>query len=122
MSYKNNIDMQKEVLERNIQRLNELLSDKLGYKVHLQLEVKNDRALRTCYKLYDNTNIRDLCGAIKYAFKEVTIGSWGIYWDDDYVVINFHYFYTHPQGGSNGAELCSVLIELIEEDKITIIK
>lgn len=119
MNYKNDVVAQREFLEKHIVGLNELLSKKLGIKVHLQLEEKKDYAKRTYYKLYDDTNLRDLCGVVKYAFKEITIGTWGIYWHDDYVVIDFHYFYTHPRGGSNGVELCDVLIK---GDEITIIK
>ena len=119
MSYKNDIVAQKEVLERNLVALNGLLSQKLKHKVYLKLEEKQDWTKKTIYKLNDNENIRDLCGVIKYAFKEVIIGSWGIYWGDDDVVIDFHYFYTHPSGGRNGAELCSVWIK---DDVITIIE
>jgi len=119
MSYKNDIVAQREVLERNLIALNGLLSQKLKHKVHLKLEEKQDWTKRISYELHDNENIRDLCGVIKYAFKEVTIGSWGIYWHDDYVVINFHYFYIHSDGGSNAAELCSVLIK---DDEITFIR
>ena len=119
MSYKNDIVAQRECLEKNIKKLNELLSLKLGIKVHLQLEEKEEWHGRIYYKLHDDTNLRDLCGVAKYAFETITIGSWGIYWHDDYVVINFHYFYTHPSGGSNGTELFSVLIK---DDEITIIR
>ena len=119
MNYKNDIVAQKEFLNKNIKGLNEILSLKLGIKVHLQLEEKKDWRGCVYYKLHDYTNLRDLCGVAKYAFKEITIGSWGIYWHDDYVTIDFHYYYTHPRGGSNGVELCDVLIE---GDEITIIR
>lgn len=116
---KNDIVAQREFLEKNIKRLNEVLSMKLGIKVHLQLEEKKDWCGRVYYNLYDHTNLRELCGVAKFAFKEITIGTWGIYWNDGYVVLSFNYFYTHPMGGRNAAELCSVLIE---NDEITIIK
>ena len=119
MNYKNDVVAQKEFFNKNIKELNEMLSLKLGIKVHLQLEEKKDWRGSVYYILHDYTNLRDLCGVAKFAFEEITIGSWGIYWQEDYVVINFHYYYTHPSGGSNGTELCIVSIS---DDKITIIK
>lgn len=119
MNYKNDIVAQREFLEKHKSDLNVLLTKKLGVKVHLQLEEKKDWRGSVYYKLHDYTNLRDLCGVAKHAFKEITIGSWGIYWHDDYVVIDFHYYYTHPRGGSNGVELCDVLIK---DGEITIIK
>ena len=119
MNYKNDVVAQKEFLEKNKKGLNEILSLKLGIKVHLQLEEKTEWNGKIYYKLHDYTNLRDLCGVAKYAFEEITIGTWGIYWHDDYVVTHFNYFYTHPDGGSNGTDLCSVLIK---DDEITIIK
>ena len=119
MSYKNDVIAQREFLERNLEGLDELLSQKLGIQVHLQLQEKTSWNGKISYKLYDDTNLRDLCGVVKYAFEEITIGTWGIYWNDDDVIINFYYFYTHPGGGSNGTDLCHVLIK---DDTITIIK
>ena len=110
---------QREFLEKNIKGLNEVLSLKLGIKVHLQLEEKKDWCGRIYYNLHDYTNLRDLCGVVKFAFDEITIGTWGIYWNDDYVVLSFNYFYHHPRGGSNSTELCYVLIE---NDEVTIMK
>lgn len=119
MSYINDIAAQRELLEKSLVKINGLLSQKLGIKVHFKLEEKKDWCDRIYYKLHDDTNIRELCGVAKYAFEEITIGTWGIYWSDDYVTLSFYYFYTHPRGGSNATELCSVLIE---NDEVTIIK
>ena len=119
MNYKNDAVMQKDFLERNLDGLNDLLSQKLGIQVKLNLEEKKDCRGRIYYNLHDYTNIRDLCGVAKFAFKEIIIGTWGIYWNEDYVVLNFHYFYTHPSGGSNGCELCSVVIR---DEEMSIIR
>ena len=119
MSYKNDFVAQKELLEKNIKGLNEVLSLKLCIKVHLKLEEKKDGYGRVYYDLHDYANLRDLCGVAKFAFETITIGSWGIYWEDDDVVIKFNYYYTHPGGGSNATELCYVRIK---DDDITIIR
>lgn len=111
MNYQNDVVAQKGFLERNLFRLNELLSQKLGIKVHFKLEEKKDWCGRIYYNLHDYTNLRELCGVAKFAFDEITIGTWGIYWSDDYVTLSFNYFYHHPRGGNNSTELCSVLIK-----------
>lgn len=119
MSYKNDVVAQKEVLEKNLVGLNNLLSQKLGIKVHLYIKERKMWTGEIYYELLDDTNLRDLCGVAKYAFEKITIGSWGVYWGDDDVVIKFNYYYTHPGGGSNGTELCTVIIK---DDEITFIK
>ena len=107
MDYK----QQREFLEKNIKGLNEVLSLKLGIKVHLKIEERKGWTGEIHYSLSDDTNLRDLCGVAKYAFETITIGSWGIYWGDDIVTISIYYYYTHPQGGSNATELCVVGIK-----------
>ena len=68
MNYKNDIAAQKEFLDKNLIGLNNLLSLKLGVKVHLKLEEKKDWCGRIYYELHDYTNLRDLCGVAKFAF------------------------------------------------------
>lgn len=111
MNYVNNVGAQRKCLEDNLNDINDLLSQKLGVRVSLRIIERKGFAGEIFYELQDDTNLRELCGVAKYAFETITIGSWGIYWNDDDVVISFNYYYTHPSGGSNGTRLCAIRIK-----------
>ncbi len=108
MSLKYNIDKQREYLERNLKALNTVVSAVLGIGVCLQIKEQTDYRKQTYFKLIDDRNIRDCCGVMAKAFKEVTISNFGIWWSDEGVCFDLHFNYVHLSGGSNGAEFCRI--------------
>lgn len=110
MSLKNNIDEQREYLQRNLDRLNTVVSAVLGIRTHLKIEERTDYRKQTHFEIIDNRNIRDCCGVMAKAFQEVTISNFGIWWDDEGVCFDLHFNYVHIGGGSNGAEFCRINI------------
>lgn len=109
MSLKNNIDEQRNYLERNLEQLNTVVSAILGYRTHLEIvEKTNNRG--TYFKVIDNRNIRDKCGVMAKAFTEVTIGSFSVGWGDEGVYMSFDFNYEHIDGGTNGAKFCEIEI------------
>lgn len=108
MDLKNNATEQREYLERNLEQLNTVVSAVLGIKVELKIKEHTDYRNITYFRLEDNDNFRDKCGIMAKAFKEVSIQSFGIWWNDDGVVIKFDFHYEHIDGGTNGAYFCTV--------------
>lgn len=110
MSLKNNIDEQREYLQRNIDQLNTVISAVLGTRTHLRVEEKTNCRKETYFKIIDDRNLRNCCGVMAKAFKTVTIEDFGIWWRDVGVVIQLNFCYEHINGGSNGATFCVVEI------------
>ena len=108
MSLKNNVDEQREYLQRNLEQLNTVVSAVLGIKTHLRIEEETNYRKETYFNIIDNRNIRDCCGVMAKAFKEVTISNFGIWWSDEGVCFDLHFDYTHIGGGHNGAEFCRI--------------
>lgn len=108
MNLKNNIDEQREYLQRNLEQLNMVVSAVLGIKTHLKIEEVKDCYKRIYVKVVDDRNIRDCCGVMAKAFKEVTISDFGMWWSDEGVCIDLHFNYVHNNGGSNGANFCTI--------------
>ena len=108
MSFKNNIDEQREYLQRNLEQINTVVSAVLGIKTHLRIEEKKDYLKQTYFKIIDDRNILDCCGVMAKAFTEVTISNFGMWWSDDGVCMDLHFNYIHNGGGSNGAEFCRI--------------
>ena len=110
MDLKNNIEEQKAYLEKNLEQLNTVVSAILGYKTELKIiQDKNYRG-EVYYKIIDNRNIREQCGAMAKAFKKVTIENFGMWWQDNGVVMDLQFNYEHIDGGSNGAKFCTISI------------
>lgn len=106
----NNIDDQQEYLERNMQQLNIVVGAILG--THTELKIKKKSNGRTNYlEVIDDSDYREVCGIMKHAFKKVTIGDFSMWWKENGVTIDLHFFYEHIDGGSNGAEFCTISIE-----------
>ena len=109
MSLKNNVDEQREYLQRNLEQINTIISAVIGYKTNLEInERKNCRG--TYFGLIDRRNIRDKCGVMAKAFTEVTIGTFNVGWGDEGVYMSFDFNYQHIDGGTNGAEFCKIEI------------
>lgn len=110
VNLKNNIDCQKEYLERNMEQLNTVVSVVLGFRTKLRLkEVKNGN--ETYFDIVDDRDLKELCGIMKHAFKKVTIGTFGVWWNETGVIMQFNFSYEHINGGRNGAEFLTVGIE-----------
>lgn len=118
MSLKNNATEQREYLERNLKQLNTVVSAILGYKTELEIEEKISNG-NTYFKIIDRRNIREECGVMAKAFREVYIGSFNVCWREEGVYISFDFYYEHINGGSNGATFCEVNIV---EDFVSIIE
>lgn len=109
MSLKDNIAEQKKYLEINLEQLNTVVSAILGYRTKLEI-IEKTSGNRTYFKVADNRNIREKCGAMAKAFREVTISNFGMWWSEDGVCMDLHFNYEHLNGGTNGAEFCSINI------------
>ena len=108
MSLKNSVDEQREYLERNLEQLNTVVSAVLGIRTHLRIVEEIDCYKQTYFKVIDDRNIRNLCGVMAKAFKEVTISSFGMGWSDEGVGMSLHFNYDHIDGGSNGVDFCGI--------------
>ena len=45
------------------------------------------------------------------AFKEVAIENFGMWWQENGVVMDLQFSYEHINGGTNGAKFCTINIE-----------
>jgi hypothetical protein len=109
----NIIEKKREFLEDNLSRINDLISTKLGFKTNLQIVEKKNYRGKKYFSIEDNTNIREMCGVIKYAFKYVYIYTSHIFFDEDVqnIQIEFDFGYVHIDGGMNGAVFCNLVIK-----------
>ena len=111
MNLKNDISEQKEYLEKNLEQLNTVVSAILGYKTELKIiQDKNYRG-EVYYKIIDDRNIKEKCGAMAKAFKKVTVENFGMWWQENGVVMDLQFSYEHNDGGTNGAKFCTIYIE-----------
>ena len=111
MDLKNNIEEQKAYLERNLEQLNTVVSAILGYKTELKIiQDKNYRG-EVYYKIIDDRNIKEKCGAMAKAFKKVTIENFGMWWKENGVIMDLQFSYEHNDGGTNGAKFCTIYID-----------
>lgn len=109
MNLKNNIEEQKGYLENNLEQLNTVVSAILGYKTYLFIkEIKQGN--KTYFRIIDDRNIRDKCGAMAKAFSKITVENFGMWWMDDGVCMDLQFSYEHIGGGSNGAKFCTINI------------
>lgn len=110
MDLKNNTVEQREYLERNLEQLNAVVGATLDIKINLRIEKCMNYKMEEYFKIIDDTNIRDHCGVMAKAFKEVIINSFGVWWREDGVTIELDFEYEHINGGHNGAKFCTVEI------------
>lgn len=114
MDLKNNVVEQREYLERNLEKVNVIVSAVLGTTVKLQIrEHTNNYTKETYFELVDDYNFRDKCGIMAKAFTEVTIENFGMWWRDNGVCMDLQFEYKHIDGGSNGAKFCT--IEIVDD-------
>lgn len=117
MSLKDNIEEQKAYLEKNLEQLNTVVSAILGYRTDLFIkEIKQGD--KTYFKIIDDRNIRNKCGAMTKAFNKIIIENFGMWWTEDGVCMDLQFSYENIDGGSNGIRFCTLNIV---NDLITII-
>ena len=109
MNLKDNIAEQKEYLEMHTEQLNTVVSAILGYRTRLKV-TEHTQGNRTYFKVVDDRNLREKCGVMAKAFRNVTISNFGMWWFEDGVAMDLHFNYEHLNGGTNGAEFCSINI------------
>ena len=111
MSLKDDITKQRDYLDENLEQLNTVVSAILGYKTELKIiQDKNYRG-EVYYKIIDDRNIKEKCGAMAKAFKKVTIENFGMWWKENGVIMDLQFSYEHNDGGTNGAKFCTIYIE-----------
>ena len=110
MSLKDDIAEQKEYLEKKLEQLNTVVSAILGYKTDLFItDIKSGNTIY--YKIIDDRNIKEKCGAMAKAFKKVTIENFGMWWKENGVIMDLQFSYEHNDGGTNGSKFCTIYIE-----------
>lgn len=108
MDLKNNVNEQREYLERNLEQLNTVVSAVLGVKAKLQVEEEKSYNDKILFGVADRKNYRDYCGIMAKAFKKVIIENFGMWWRDNGVCMDMTFRYEHIDGGSNGATFCTI--------------
>ena len=118
MSLKDDISEQKEYLEKNLEQLNTVVSAILGYKTELKIIQDANYRGEVYFRIVDDRNVKEQCGAMAKAFKKVTISNFGMWWQDNRVVMDLQFNYELNDGGTNGVKFCTISIE---DDLVTII-
>lgn len=108
MSLKNDIVEQKKYLEENLEQLNIVVSAILGYESELKITQDENYSGEVYYKISDNRNIKEQCGAMQKAFKKVIIENFGMWWQENGVVMDLQFSYELNGGGTNGVKFCTI--------------
>ena len=111
MDYKNNIENQRELLQKHLEAINIVVSAKLGIKVNLRIKENKDYRNQTFFSLIDDRNFKKECGVMASAFKNVYIETFGVWWQENGITFDLDFKYEHIDGGSNGAHFCTIQIE-----------
>ena len=111
MSLKDDIAEQREYLEKNLEQLNTVVSAILGYKTELDIIQDSNYRGEICYKISDNRNIKEQCGVMQKAFKKVIVENFGMWWEENGVVMDLQFSYELNGGGTNGVRFCTINIE-----------
>ena len=111
MNLKDDIADQREYLEKNLEQLNTVVSAILGYKTELKIIQDVNYRREVYFKIADNRNIREECGAMAKAFKKVIIENFGMWWQENGVVMDLQFSYELNDGGTNGVKFCTINIE-----------
>ena len=111
IDYKNNIENQRELLQKHLETINIVVSAKLGITVNLCVKENKDYRNQTFFSLVDDKNIKEECGIMTFAFRNVYIETFGMWWQENGVAFDLDFRYEHISGGSNGAHFCTIQIE-----------
>ena len=109
MDLKNNIEEQKAYLVKNLKQLNTVVSAILGYKTELKIKEINQEN-KTYFRVVDDRNIKEQCGIMAKAYKKVVIENFGMWWQENGVIMDLQFSYEHIDGGTNGAKFCTISI------------
>ena len=115
MSFKT-IEDKKEFLQRNLDKINTVVTAILGVRVNLKV-VEKQTYRETYLKLEDTHNFAKCCGIMKLAWAEVYIETFNIWWTEDSAELDMHFSYEHIDGGHNGAYFGRIIVM---DDFITI--
>ena len=97
------IEQKKEFLQRNLDKINTVVTALIGARTDLKVVEKTVRD-ETYFKLEDNYNYARHCGVMRRAWREVNIETFNIWWNEDGCELVLHFSYEHIDGGHNGAE------------------
>ena len=110
------IEEKKEFLQRNLDKINTVVTAYIGARVNLQI-VEKKTYRETYLKLEDNHNFAKCCGIMSRAWKEVIIDTFNVWWTPEGCQLVMHFSYEHIEGGHNGAKFCRINVE---DDFVTI--
>lgn len=111
MDYKNNIENQRKLLQNHLEEINIVVSAKLGIKINLRIEESKNYRNQIFFNLIDDRNIKEACGVMAFAFRNVYIETFGMWWQENSVAFDLDFKYEYIDGGSNGAYFCTIQIE-----------
>lgn len=106
------IEEKKEFLQRNLDKINTVVTALLGVMVDLKIVEKTNHR-ETYLKLEDNHNFTHCCGIMRHAWKEVRIETFNIWWKPVGCELEMYFNYEHIDGGHNGAEFAR--IEVVDD-------
>ena len=109
MDLKNNIEEQEVYLVKNLKQLNTVVSAILGYKTELKIKEINQEN-KTYFRVVDDRNLKEQCGIMAQAYKKVVIENFGMWWQENGVIMDLQFSYEHIDGGTNGAKFCTISI------------
>ena len=110
------IEQKKEFLQRNLGKINTVVTAYIGARVNLQIFER--KTMRETYlTLEDNHNFAHCCGIMSRAWEEVTVGTFNVWWGEDGCELLMCFSYEHINGGHNSAEFCRINVE---DDFVTI--
>ena len=107
MDLKNNIEEQKAYLVKNLKQLNTVVSAILGYKTELKIKEINQEN-KTYFRVVDDRNIKEQCGIMAKAYKKVVIENFGMWWQENGVIMDLQFSYELNEGGTNGVKFCRI--------------
>ena len=110
MNLKDDITEQEVYLVKNLEQLNTVVSAILGYKTELKIKEINQEN-KTYFRVVDDRDIKEQCGIMAKSFKKVTIENFGMWWQENGVIMDLQFSYEHIDGGSNGAKFCTIILE-----------
>ena len=105
---KTDINEQRFYLSNHLTKINDIVNAVLGIKIPLKIVEKTNNR-ENYFDILSSENIKNMCGIMKKAFDEVTIGTFNVSWFENGVDIRFVFFYkTH--NGSNAVDFCRMQI------------
>lgn len=111
MDYENNVEDQRNLLEKHLDKINIVVSAILGINVNLRIRENKNYQKQIIFELIDDKNIKNKCGVMENAFANVHIETFGIWWQKNGAIFELDFRYEHIDGGSNGTKFCIIQIQ-----------